>query len=120
MGNALFYDPPEVVEEGKKTKVKTYCKHEPKYGPNGCFTLLSEAVGPIRELGKRAIKLRQIAGVDKGQAIKDWALYLDDSKFVLQDCNGIQDMGPGVVYLKELDMSKNKIKVNSHPSPPTP
>ena len=114
MGNALFQDDPEVVEDNKETKVKLFRERDTdgKYGyPFGACRLMGEHSGPpLRGFGKRAIAIRPLVGMDLGQVDEKYGLYFDGDKvFRLNDCAELQDIGPGIRYLKELDLSKNYI-----------
>ena len=106
MGNEQFKDLPETYEEGQKLKVDTYRNHA--VGGFGALTN-TDSVVVFREFGKRALKLRQVAGRDLGAAIKPFQMYMDQQPFKLTSLYGLQDMGEGIVHCEELDLSNNEI-----------
>eukprot|EP00656_Telonema_subtile_P050877 TRINITY_DN6705_c0_g1_i3.p1 TRINITY_DN6705_c0_g1~~TRINITY_DN6705_c0_g1_i3.p1 ORF type:complete len:2087 (+),score=541.59 TRINITY_DN6705_c0_g1_i3:135-6395(+) len=106
MGNEQFKDSLEQFEEGQKLKVETYSAHH--MGGFGALTN-TDSVTVFREFGKRALKLRQVAGRDLGAAIKPFHIYMDKQPFRISSLYGLQDMGDGVVLCEELDVSNNEI-----------
>lgn len=90
MGNEQFKDTAETYDEGQKLKIDSYKAHA--MGGFGALTN-TDSVIVFREFGKRALKLRQVAGRDLGGCYK--ALSPLYGQTALQDHIALRVTGHG-------------------------